>query len=178
MCNPRKGHVNAVSLIFGYLDKVKNYIKGRLGFDSNQPRPYTCPMKGAWTNRKDWKDLYPDAEEKFPRKMPEPLGNHVNMFTYVVANDAGNLANRRSCSGVLIYVNNAPILWLGQRQNTVKSSSFGSEYVALRVAGDIMECLRFKLRCFGINIDGVTEIVCDNKTVVSNPSVPSSILNR
>ena len=59
--------------------------------------------------------------------MPEPLGNVVLIRTYVDANHVGNLVNRRLYSGIIIYVNKAPIFWYSKRQNTVKNSTFGSE---------------------------------------------------
>ena len=34
------------------------------------------------------------------------------------------------------------------------------------------------LRCFGIPIDGPAEVFCDNQSVVTNSSVPSSVLNK
>ena len=60
----------------------------------------------------------------------------------------------------------------------MESSSFGSELVALRIATDMIEALRYKLRCFGIPIDGPAEVLCDNKSVVTNASVPVSVLNK
>ena len=74
----------------------------------------------------EWRDFYPDACESMPRNMLEPLGREVNIRVWVDANHAGNVANRRSHSGILIYVNNALIISYSRRQNTVESSSFGS----------------------------------------------------
>ena len=70
------------------------------------------------------------------------------------------------------------IVSYSKRQNTVESSSFGSELVALRIATDMVEALRYKLRCFGIPIDGPATVLCDNKSVVMNSSVPASVLNK
>ena len=84
--------------------------------------------------------------------------------------------NYGSHSGILIYVNNAPIIWYSKRQNTVQSSSFSSEYIALRIITEMVEVQRYKLCCFGIPIDGPAEIYCDNQSVVTNSSVPSSVL--
>ena len=108
----------------------------------------------------------------------EPLGNLVLVRAWVDANHAGNLANRRTHSGILIYVNNALILLYSKRQNTVESSSFGLELVALRIATHMIEALRYKLRCFGIPIDGPVTVLCDNKSVFTNSSVPTSVLNK
>ena len=44
----------------------------------------------------------------------------------------------------------------------VKSSSFGSEFVVLRIATELNEALRYKLRTFGVPIDGAWEIFCDD----------------
>ena len=38
--------------------------------------------------------------------------------------------------------------------------------------------LRYKLRMMGIPIDGSTSVFCDNKSVVTNASVPESTLNK
>jgi hypothetical protein len=73
-----------------------------------------------------WKEFYPEASDRLPPNMPEPLGNPVVIAAYVDANHAGNLANRRSHTGILVYVNNALILWYSKRQNTVESSIFWS----------------------------------------------------
>ena len=110
--------------------------------------------------------------------MLELFGNPVSVRAWVDANHTYNLANRRSHSGILIYVNNALILSFSKRQNTVESSSFRSELAALRIATDMIEALRYKLRCFGIPIEGLATVLCDNKLVVTNSSVPVPVLNK
>ena len=46
-----------------------------------------------------------------PGNMPEALGKYVVIQFYVNANHAVNMANTRSHFGIIIYVNNAPIIW-------------------------------------------------------------------
>ena len=94
------------------------------------------------------------------------------------ANHAVNLENRRSHSGIIIYVNNAPIIWYSIRQNTVEASSFGSEFVAIRVYTEMIEALRYKLICFGIIVEGLAEVFCDNMSFVKNSSITPSVLNK
>ena len=92
-------------------------------------------------------------------------------------NHAGNVITHRSHTGILIYVQKAPIIWFSKRQNTVESSSFGSEFVVLRIAKDLLVALRYKLRMFGIPaIDGPANVFCDNNGVVKNASIPQSTL--
>ena len=113
-----------------------------------------------------------------PRHMPEALGKYVVIKAYVDANHAGNMENRRSHSGIIIYVNNSPIIWYSKRQNTVEGSSFGSEFIALRISTEMIEALRYKLRCFGIPVKGHAEVFCDNMSAVNNSSIPTSALNK
>ena len=94
------------------------------------------------------------------------------------ANHAGNMANRRSNSGIIVYVNNVPIIWYSKQHNTVEASRFKIEFVALRIEIDMIEALRYKLRCFGIPVEGPTEVFCDNMSVVKNSSIPTSVLNK
>ncbi|GFH56846.1 hypothetical protein CTEN210_13322 [Chaetoceros tenuissimus] len=178
LASPREGHLNAVYKIFRYLQKNLSNNPGRLVFDGSYPETDPKMFVNSVTDSAEWNDFYPEAAEKFPAKKVEPLGNPVVVRAYVDANHAGNLKNRRSHSGILIYVNNAPIIWYSKRQNTVESSSFGSEYIALRICTEMVEALRYKLRCFGIPIDGPAEVYCDNQSVVTNSSVPSSVLNK
>ena len=48
----------------------------------------------------------------------------------------------------------------------------------MRVARDQISALRIKLKCFGIPIDGPTNLFCDNNAVVKNVSLPESTLSK
>ena len=100
----------------------------------------------------------------------------VTISCFVDANHAGNSVTCRSHTGILIFVQNAPILWFSKRQNTVETSTFGSEMVAMRIAKEMIVALRYKLRMFGVPINGPARVYCDNQGVVKNTSIPSSTL--
>ena len=176
LAEPRDGHLIAVYKIFKYLDACLKKDKGRIVFDGKFKSVANVIFNDI--HRDEWKDFYSDAEEQLPINGPEPLGNPARLSVYVDANHAGNMKTRRSHTGILVYMNNAPILWYSKRQNTVESSSFGSEYIALRICTEMVEALRYKLRCFGVPIDGPCDIYCDNRSVVTNSSVPTSVLNK
>ena len=176
-CNPRVGHLDAVYRIFWFLKcSLKRGQKGRIVFDGTLP--FVDETLFNPTESEHWHDFYPGAEESLPHNMPSPRGRSVRLSCYVDADHAGNLMTRRSHTGILLYVNNTPVIWYSKRQNTVESSSFGSEFVALRIATEMIEALRYKLRMFGVPIDGPTDVFCDNKSVTTNASVPSSVLNK
>jgi hypothetical protein len=56
--------------------------------------------------------------------------------------------------------------------------TFGSEFVALKIAAEMNDALRYKLRMFGIKIMGPTSGFCDNQSIVRNISTPESILGK
>ena len=167
---PRVGHLEAVYHIFAYLNK---HEKSTIIFDPTDPVPIT-PTQA----KPDWSSFYEDLAEELPPRMPEPLGNSVNVHVFVDANHAGNVVTRRSHTGILAFVQNSPIIWVSRRQNTVETSTFGSEFVALRTARDVIIALRYKLRMFGVPLDGPAQVYCDNQGVVKNTSIPESILSK
>jgi hypothetical protein len=100
-----------------------------------------------------WRDFYGDVAEELPPNMPKPKGKGVVITCFVDANHAGNVVTQQSHTGILIFVQNAPIIWFSKKQNTVESASFfGSEFMALRAARDMIVALRYKLRMFGIPV--------------------------
>ena len=113
-----------------------------------------------------------------PRHMPEALDKYVVIKAYVDANHVGNMENRRLYSGIIVYVNNSPIIWYSKCQNSVESSSFGSEFVALRIATYIIKALRYKLICFGILVEVSAEVFFDNMSVVKNLIITTSAFNK
>jgi hypothetical protein len=100
------------------------------------------------------------------------------MNCFVDADHAGNQITRRSHTGILIYICRAPIVWYSKRQNTVESSTFGSEFVAAKIATELIQGLRYKLRMVGVPLDGPTNVFCDNEAVVRNSSIPESQLKK
>ncbi|KAI2492736.1 Reverse transcriptase (RNA-dependent DNA polymerase) [Fragilaria crotonensis] len=167
---PRDGHLQAVYHIFGYL---KGKPKRTLAFDPSHPDIDETRFKEC-----DWRDFYRDAKECIPGDAPEPRGNFMSTHCFVDADHAGNRITRRSQTGILIFCNRAPILWYSKRQNTVETSTFGSEFVAMRIAVELIEGLRYKLRMFGIPIDSPTNVFCDNEAVTKNVTLPESTLKK
>ena len=50
--------------------------------------------------------------------------------------------------------------------------------MALKNAIELIEVLRYKLRMFGVPIEGPTNIFCDNEAVYKNCSIPESTLRK
>ena len=110
--------------------------------------------------------------------MPESRGHEVVVTCFVDANHGGNLKDRKSQTGILIFVNKAPIHWYSKSQATVEVSTFGAEFCAMNTAVEMIEGLRYKLRMFGIPVEGPANIYCDNEAVTKNTQVPESTLKK
>jgi hypothetical protein len=128
--------------------------------------------------RPEWADFYTDAKELLPPDMPEPLGKPVQMTAFIDSDHAGDKVTRRSRTGILVFLNRAPIVWISKKQNSIETSSFGSEFTAMKQGVEVCEGLRYKLRMMGVPLDGHTHVKADNMSVVRNTSVPESMLKK
>ena len=60
----------------------------------------------------------------------------------------------------------------------METSSFGSEFEALKTAVELTEGLRYKLRMMEVPLDGPAHIMADNQSVIKNSSAPESMLKK
>jgi hypothetical protein len=164
-----EGHLQQVYHIFGYR---KARPKLTLAFD-----PFHPNIDKSRFVKCGWHDFYQGAMERIPGDAAEPRGNLVSTtHCFVDSDHADNLITHRSQSGILLFVNQAPILWYSRKQN--KTSTFGGEFVAMGIAVELIESLRYKLCMFGIPIDGPTNVYCDNEAVMKTAFFPESTLKK
>ena len=110
--------------------------------------------------------------------MPRPRGKSVFTHCSVDANHTGDKTTRRSMTGILIFCNRDPITWHSKKKKVVETSTFGSEFTAMKKSVDLIAALRYKLKMFGVPIYGSTPIFCDNEAVYKNVSTPASQLRK
>jgi hypothetical protein len=160
MMSPREGHLQKCHHIFAYLKQFNCF---NLICDDGEPT-----FEDSYFYVCYWMEYYPDVKEAIPWNMPEALGNGVFMTCFVDADHAGCKVMRRSQTGLVIYVNRALVVWCSKCQNTVESATFGSKFIARKMAIDHIDGLQYKLRTFGIPINGSTSIFCNNESVIIN----------
>ena len=170
LANPRQGHLEQVYHIFGYPKQVG---KRTLYLDPDDPNI----SEDRFTTF-DWVDFYKGCTEAIPVDAPDPRGKAMTLHVFVDSDHAGDKVSRRSQTGILIFCNRAPISWISKRQNSVQGSTFGSEFCALKHAIESVEAFRYKMRMFGIPVDGPSNIYCDNEAVYKNVSIPNSVLSK
>ena len=156
--------------IFGYL---KAHPERNLFFDLQHPKVDKRAFKEY-----NWYDFYRDANERLPSDMPPLRGRLVLTHCFVDSDHAGDKVTRRSQTGILIFLNRAPIIWYSKRQNMVETSTFGSEFIAMKMAVEQIESLWYKLRMFGVPLEGPMNFFCDNEAVFKNASQLDSTLKK
>lgn len=169
--SPRLGHIKAMKKVFGYL---KQHPQGRVTCDPNVP-PFSQVER---TTSNKWREYYPDATEELPFDLPTPRGNAVRVTVFVDADHAHDVVTRRSVTGMVAFVNGMIVRTYSKKQRTVESSSYGSELNAARQATDLIVELRTALRVLGVPLDGPAVLLGDNRSVVINTTVPSSVLKK
>ena len=170
---PRKGHLNQVLHIFAYLRRHHN---AELVLDPSDP-----VLELNDFEHRDWTSSefgHIRGKEILPANMPQPRGFGFTMRGKVDADHASDSVSRRSRTGFIIYLNCAPVYWMSKKQTSVESSSFGSEFVAMKQCCEYIRGLCYKLRMMGIPCEDPTYIYGDNQSVLANTTIPDSTLKK
>ena len=168
---PRVGHLERVKRICGYLSKMKHAtIRMRVHEPDYSDIPETSY---DWCNT-----VYGAVHEAIPEDAPEPLGKFVILTTFVDANLYHDMLTGRSVTGIIHFINQTPFDWYSKKQSTVETATYGSEFVAVRIATDQIIEHRTMLRYLGVPLHQKTFMFGDNKSVVDSSSVPHSKLHK
>ena len=170
---PREGHLHQVLRIFVHLRKYHN---AELVYDPTSP-----DVDEAEFEVKDWTTSefgHIQGKEEIPTNMPPPRGLGFTMRARVDADHASDTVSRRSRTGFVVYLNHALVYWSSKKQTSVESSSFGSEFVAMKQLCEYIRGLRYKLRMMGIPVLGPTYIHGDNQSVLANTTIPESTIKK
>jgi hypothetical protein len=168
---PKVGHLKRLNRICGYL---KKYPEGAIRFRTEIP-DYSHLDHLTY----DWAySVYGDSKEEVPSDMPTPRGKPVRTSTFEDANLMQDLTTGRSVSGILHLVNSTPTDWYCKLQNSVETATYGSEFVAARLATEQIMDLRYTLRSLGAPLDGKAYMFGDNESVITSSTIPHSSLNK
>ena len=168
---PRKGHMDRVKRIFGYLRKMKH---GVIKIRTDEPDYSSLENKEY-----DWfYTCYHGATEELPTDAPRPLGKRVIISSFVDANLYHDLISGKAVTGILHMFNKTPIDWFTKLQSTVETATFGSEYVAARTCTEQIIDLRLTLRYLGVPVEGASYMFGDNETVVNTAAQPHGKLHK
>ena len=177
VASPREGHMKRALHVFGYLKKKMNK---RIIIDSRDP---IIVRNGAehlldvdLTEKLE--EFYPDSKEEIDEKVPEPLLDELKITAYVDSDHAHDKVTRRSMTGLIIFVGRTPVFYMAKRQGAIETSTYGAEFIAMKTAVEEVISVRYMLRCLGVRITSPTHILGDNRSVILNSTVPSSLLKK
>ena len=170
---PRKGHLQAVCKIFGYLN---NYKTASIKFRTAIP-DYSKFIQEQQTDF-DWSYIYGKVKEMIPDGLPAAKGKSVRITFFLDANLGHDKVTGRSCSGIITMLNMTPTDWFCKLQNTVETATYSSEFTVARQCVDKALAERYKLCALGVPIDGPAFMFGDNKSVVMSAAIPTHGLNK
>jgi hypothetical protein len=113
--------------------------------------------------------------------MSSTIGPTVSMEILMRSKDANLMhafTTGRSCTGILHLVNQTPVEWFSKHQKTVETATYGSEFVAAKIATEQIMDLRYTLRMMGVPLDGKAYMFGDNQSVIISGTIPHSSLNK
>jgi hypothetical protein len=167
---PRQGHLDRAKRVIGYLRKHPDAsIRFRTGIPD---------YSGIEPPQFDWMQSVYGSPKEETGDHPPPLGKAVRTTTFKDANLMHDLVTGRSASGIFHMVNKTPVGWFSKRQDTVETATYGSEFVAARLAVEQIQDLRNTLRDLGVPLDGPAWLFGDNQSVVTSSTLPHSKLNK
>ena len=168
---PREGHLERTKKILGYL---KKYTKRGYIID---PRDPILNVKYN-TIIPDFGNQYSDFKEEVDPRIPEPLMKELSLNIFVDANHGHDKVTGRSISGIISFVGRTPIYWSAKRQSSVQTTTFGSEFIALKKAVEEAITLRYYLQSMGVRISKPVVIYGDNLSSITNTTLPGSALSK
>ena len=152
--SPREGHLDRLKRMYGYLSKMHHAI---IFVCTEEPDYSEIPDQYY-----DWaQTAYGDVEELLPSDSPEPIGKPVTLTTYVDANLYHDTVPGCSASGIIYLINKTPFDWYSKKQSTVETATYGSEFVAARIATEHIIEHRTMLHYLGIPVNNKTYMFGD-----------------
>ena len=99
--------------------------------------------------------MYSGGKEEVPLDIPEPREKHVTTTTYVDASLHHDQITGRAVAECLYLVNATPTHWHTKREGTVETATFGTEFMAARIATDQIIDLSYTLCIFEFQPDPI-----------------------
>jgi len=169
-CQPRIGHMDRLKRIFGFL---RNYKSCSIKFRTEMPDYSAYPA-----NDFNWSYVYGDIQEELPHNMPKAKGSPVKITMFADANLYHDKVTGRSVTGLILMLNKTPIDWFSKKQGCAETITYGSEFVAARIATDKIIEMRYMLRMLGVPVEGPSIMFGDNLAVINSASIPNDTLKK
>ena len=102
----------------------------------------------------------------------------MTVYMFVDSIHGENNVDHCSQTGILIFMNKYSIRWYSKKQSSDETSTFGAKLCAMKVSVEMVEALVYKLRVFGVPLDGAASVFCGNEAVYKKTAVSESTLRN
>ena len=167
----REGHLNSVFKMISFLKSDHN---STTVCESTSPEiDQTQFLTEAWSE-----NPYGPCKKDTPSNAPSPRGIRFTMRAFVNSDHAGASVTRRSRTDFIVFLNSDPSLVYSKNQGSCETSSFGSEFIAIKSFCKNLRGLHCKLRMFRITVEYPAYLFEDNQFILTNSCNPHSILKN
>lgn len=172
---PRQTHLQHAKYVFGYLKKCPNK---RMIVDSRDPIYEYGEQFLSRDYYRKMRNIYPNAVEEIDDEFPDPLMAEIPITVFVDADHAHDKVTRRSITGLIMMLGQTPVSFLSKRQGAIETSTYGSEFNAMRTATEEIISLRYMLRALGVHVTRPTVLIGDNNGVILNTTMSEAQLKK
>ena len=171
--SPREGHLKNAEKVLGYL---KKYPKRGIFINPAAPTIDDDKLKSQDHKFQDFTHQYHYFKEEIDPRFPEPKVSELELNFF--CDSAHDLVTGRSITAILGFAGSTPVVWCSKKQSAVQTSTFGSEFTALKTAVERVITLRYHLRSMGVKVTKPTALFVDNNSVFLQAANPASSLKK
>ena len=124
------------------------------------------------------KDYYQKSTFEDLSDPPEPKSDPVEVNICVDASHADDKLDRKSVTGILVYVGDMLVESISKRQKSVATSTFSSEFLALKSAVEEAQGIRMLLQSIGVAGKAPINIDSDSESVLKSAANTGHELKR
>ena len=121
---------------------------------------------------------YPGVFKELDPRLPEQCDHEVSTCIYFDADWAHDTLNRRSCTGIIIFMGSTPVIWHSKCQTHIEGSTYGAEFTAGRTVVNEACSIQYILQCLVLHMSEPTEFIEDNLGMLQSCLNVSSDLKK
>ena len=128
--------------------------------------------------KEDFGGQYHYFKEELDPKFPKPLIPEMEINVFSDSNHGHDKKTGQSITGIFVLVGSPPTVWKSKRQPSLQTSTFRTEFTALRTAVEDTVIICYYLRNIGVKVSKPSMIYVNNEELFLNSVSPASLLNK
>ena len=158
-----------MNISFRMFRYLKHHLRTKIKFDPQQINMER--INYIYDNK--WQDIHLDSKEATVEKVPEANNPEVKITVCKDASHATDLLNIRSVKDIMIFLQYNRVKNYSKHENPVERSTYGSKFMAMKLAVEQLLEICYKLRMMGLRVEKCSNISRYNKFVLMNMQLTS-----